>query len=407
MGSTYWIHMDMDAFFASVEIASRPYLKGKPVAVGGSGNSRTVVAAASYAAREYGIHAGMPSVDAFMRCPSIIMIRPDMKKYECVSRHIFDMVKSYAGNITVYSIDECFVEAQDREHALLMANHIRDYVKTRHHITCSAGIADNKLIAKMASDEHKPDGLTVIDDSFAYVGQCHVSDVPGIGRKTTKALAGLGIHYVKDIREYPLYILKKHFNSYAYVLKEIAQGRDSSNILWNIGSELKSVGNTHTMERDVIDKSELGSMLSIIAEHVALRMNDSGVEGNIVTLVIRYSDFATFSRRRKIYTHVRFPEEILFYASQILNSIPLQMSVRLIGISISGLRPVSTQLSFDFQHNEKLETLEHVIIDIKSMFGEWALMRGSSLGMHRREFMHFGGIDARKRNRTNAEGDLG
>lgn len=400
MGNKYWVHVDMDAFFASVEIASRPYLQGKPVAVGGSGNSRTVVAAASYAAREYGIHAGMASVDAFMRCPSIIMIRPDMKKYESVSRHIFDCIKAYAGNITVYSIDECFIESQDREHALHIAHYIRQYVKSKHQITCSAGIARNKLIAKMASDENKPDGLTVIDDAFSYVGQCHVSDVPGIGRKTTKALAGLGIHYVKDIREFPLYILRKHFNSYAYVLKEIAQGRDSSNILWNVSSELKSVGNTHTMEQDVYSKEQLKSMLSIIAEHVALRMNESGVEGNIVRLVVRYSDFATFSKRRKIYRHIHFPEDILLYASQILDSISLQMSVRLIGISVSGLRPVSSQLSFDFSDSRRIETLENVIIDIKSIFGEWALMRGSSIGMHRREFMHFGGIDARKRNRS-------
>ena len=399
MNTKCYLHIDMDAFFASVETASRPYLREKPVAVGGSSGSRTVVAAASYAAREYGIHAGMASIDAFMRCPSIIMIRPDMKKYESVSRHIFERIRAYAGNIQIYSIDECFVQADDIVHALSIAEHIKKYVKENHHITCSIGIAENKLIAKIASDDNKPNGLTVVDNAYDYIGVRPVSDVPGIGRKTTKALSTLGIHYVADIRDYPLYILKKHFKSYAYVLKAISQGRDASNILWNVSGELKSVGNTHTMDMDTMDRDKLKSMLSIISEHIAVRMNESGVEGNIVCLVVRYKDFHTFTKRKKIYRYIRFSEDILIYANSILDSIDLHMGVRLIGISISGMRAVSSQMSFDFTENARINVLEDVIADIKSLYGEWSLMRGSSMAMRRGHFMHFGGIDSRKANK--------
>ena len=260
-------------------------------------------------------------------------------------------------------------------------------------------IAENKLIAKIASDDNKPNGLTVVDNAYDYIGVRPVSDVPGIGRKTTKALSTLGIHYVADIRDYPLYILKKHFKSYAYVFKAISQGRDASNILWNVSGELKSVGNTHTMDMDTMDRDKLKSMLSIISEHIAVRMNESGVEGNIVCLVVRYKDFHTFTKRKKIYRYIRFSEDILIYANSILDSIDLHMGVRLIGISISGMRAVSSQMSFDFTENARINVLEDVIADIKSLYGEWSLMRGSSMAMRRGHFMHFGGIDSRKANK--------
>ncbi len=396
----WYLHIDMDAFFASVEIASRPYLSNKPVAVGGSSNTRSVVAAASYNARKYGIHAGMSSMEASIRCPSIVMIKPDMKKYASVSKQIFKMIKSYTGNVSIYSIDECFVLINgEMEHAGYIAKYIKNRVEQEYKITCSIGIGENKLIAKIASNDNKPNGITLVKNAKQYIRSKHVSDIPGIGRKTTKALAALGIHYVSDIAVYPLYSLKKHFKSYAYVLKEIAEARNASNILWNIESDLKSVGNTHTMDKDIYSLDDLKSMLSIISEHIALRMQESGVEGNIVCLTIRYANFFTFTKRQKIYKYIHFPEDILIYANNILLSIELKMKVRLIGISISGLQPINSQLSFPFSKNEKSENLKKVINDIKLSFGEWSLMRASSLRMRKREFMHFGGIDKRKENK--------
>lgn len=393
--SIFWLHIDMDAFFASVEIASRPYLKGRPVGVGGRSSERTVVAAASYPAREYGIHSGMPSAEAFARCPGIVMIKPDMDKYVSISGKIFSAIEDYCRHIEVYSVDECFVKAVSLEQAEDFARYIRNMVRHDYHITCSVGIGPNRLIAKICSDEHKPDGLTVIDNGYRYIKDKDVSDIPGIGHKTALALSSLGIHYVRDIEAFPLYPLKKRFNSYAYVLKAIANGQDPSNFLWNTTTDIKSVGNTHTMKENTVSMRRLSSMLSIIAEHVALRMRKHNVEGNTVTLTVRYMDFNTFTRRKKIYRYIHSAGDIHSYAVMILRGIDIEKPVRLIGISVSNLRSLSSQMSLDFEDNMKDKEMENTVNRIKDQFGEWSIMKASSMEMTRRPFMHFGGIDKR------------
>lgn len=388
--------MDMDAFFASVEIASRPYLLGKPVAVGGSSNKRTVVAAASYPAREYGIHAGMASAEAFARCPNIIMIEPDMDKYASVSASAFRIIEQTAGNVEIYSIDEGFACINGSLHeAEQTAAMIKARIRNELHVTCSIGIAENKLIAKIASDDNKPDGLTAVPDGRTYIGSKPVQDVPGIGRKTRAALNSMGIYKVEDIRPFPMDVLKRRFKSYAFVLKEISEGSDRSHILWNLDNDIKSVGNTHTLNRDTDSSEELKAMLGIISEHIALRMRDAGMEGSVVCLVLRYSDFFTFSKRRKIYAYIKDPADIHAYACSIFDSIELAQKVRLIGISVSGLRPVSMQMTFPFNDDERMRHFNDTVLDIKDRFGEWAIMKASGLLMQRRGFMHFGGIDRR------------
>ncbi len=248
------------------------------------------------------------------------------------------------------------------------------------------------------SDDNKPDGLTVVENGREYIGSKPVEDVPGIGRKTKAALNALGIYKVEQIRHFPMDVLKRHFKSYAFVLREIAEGSDKSHILWNLDTGIKSVGNTHTLSRDTDSPAELKAMLAIISEHIALRMRDASVEGNIVRLVLRYSDFFTFSKRRKIYRYVRDPADIHIYACEILDSIDLAMKIRLIGISVSGLRPVSMQMAFEFNDNEKMRHFNETVMDIKDRFGEWSIMKASGLLMQRRGFMHFGGIDRRTAN---------
>jgi DNA polymerase-4 len=379
----WFVHIDMDAFFASVELASKPYFAKYPFAVGGSEKSRTVVAAASYKAREYGIRAGMSMFEAFRKCPNLISVEPDMDKYISVSKEIFSIVENIAGNVDIYSVDEGFFFTDSMEAALEMTNMIKTKIKNELKITCSAGIAKNRLVAKMASGENKPDGLTLIEDAYSYIGEKEVGDVVGIGRQTEKHLNGLGIYYVKQIRDYPMNILRRHFNSYAYILREISYGRDSVNMMWNFTDEIKSVGNTHTMEKDTLDRQTLLSLLSILAEHVSFRLKNHNMEGNTLTLVVRYSDFHTFTKQKKIQRHISESNDIQSYSANILNSIDLVFPVRLLGISVSNLRSIGEQMKLDFSSSLR-SPVSAAVDEIREKYGEWAIMKCRSLQIKER-----------------------
>lgn len=374
----WYCHVDMDAFFASVELASKPYFAKFPFAVGGSEKSRTVVSAASYKAREYGIRAGMSMFEAFRKCPNLISVEPDMEKYASISKEIFSIVERIAGNVDIYSVDEGFFHADSMDDALMMAVEIKREIKNNIKITCSAGIAKNKLVAKMASGENKPDGLTLVEDAFSYIGEKRVEDVVGIGRQTTKHLNKLGIYSVKQIRDYPMDILRKHFNSYAFILREVSYGRDSVNMMWNLEDEIKSVGNTHTMEKDTMDRKTLLSLLSILSEHVSFRMKKHNVEGNTVTLTVRYSDFRTFTKQKKVQRHISSPDDIQLYSKIIFDSIEIAMPVRLLGISVSNVRSIGEQMKLDFYSQQKPPIAE-AVDEIRRRHGEWAIMKARSL----------------------------
>ncbi|MGE3063151.1 MAG: DNA polymerase IV [bacterium] len=374
----WFAHIDMDAFFASVELASKPYFAKFPFAVGGSEKSRTVVSAASYKAREYGIKAGMSMFEAYRKCPSLISVEPDMDKYVSISKEIFSIVERIAGNVDIYSVDEGFFHAESMDDAVMMAQEIKKEIKKNLKITCSAGIAKNRLVAKMASGEMKPDGLTLVKDAYSYIGEKRVEDVVGIGRQTTKHLNALGIYYVRQLRDYPMNILKRHFNSYGFILREISYGRDSVNMMWNLEDEIKSVGNTHTMEKDTMDRQTLLSLLSILSEHVSFRMKHHNVEGNVATLTVRYADFHTFTKQKKIQKHISSAEEIGKYSRIIFDTIKFAMPVRLLGISISNLRPIGKQMKLEFSSDSK-PAISNAIDEIREKYGEWAIMKCRSL----------------------------
>ncbi len=392
MHKKWYLHIDMDAFFASVEIASRPYLKGKPVAVGGSIKHRTVITAASYEARKYGIKTGMSSFEAQYKVPFLTIIKPDIKKYESISNSIFNFIKYYFGNIKNFSIDECFTYTYATENEVKnQAKYIKNYIEKHYKITCSIGIGENKLIAKTATKENKPNGITFINNAKVYIENKRVGDIPGIGRKTEKKLHSLGIMYMRDIRKIPLYILKKHFKSYAYVLKEMAIGEDRSNILWNIKRKTHSIGNTRTLENDISNKNELYNVLSVICEHIAFRMSKEQFEGNNIKLIIRYNDFFTFTKSYNLGYYIHSSNDIFHFSKELLNSIQLQKSVRLIGVSLHNLRTKDIQMNLDFYKNNKNEKLLNTINTIKRTYGEWSIVHARSLNANKRKFLKFAG----------------
>ncbi|MDI6700235.1 MAG: DNA polymerase IV [bacterium] len=369
----WWAHLDMDSFFASVEIASRPYYKDLPLAVGGNEHSRTVVASASYKAREYGIKSGMPVYEALNRCPHLIIVNPDMDKYVSVSKEVFGLVENLAGNILPYSIDECFFYSKDKEDIILKSLHIKRIVKEKLKITASCGIADKKIVAKMASDERKPDGFFVVKDSLKYIREKDVGDVPGVGRKLKKKLNSLGVYYVKQLDDIPFPILKKHFKQYAYFLKEVATLKVSDNIF--VYDEVKSVGNTHTFKKDTLKREEILSYISLICQHIEQRLLEEFFEGNRLTLTFRYSNFQTFTKQRKVERYIYSSEDIFKESSKILDSVNLVMPLRLVGVSLGGIRKRGIYEPLPFFENEKDYRLKECINSIKREFGELSIMK--------------------------------
>jgi len=369
----WWAHLDMDSFFASVEIASRPYYKDSPLAVGGNEYSRTVVASASYKAREYGIKSGMPLYEALNRCPHLVIVNPDIEKYISISKDIFGLVENLAGNILPYSIDECFFYSKSKDDIISKSLYIKRIIKEKFKITASCGIADKKIVAKIASDEKKPDGFFVVEDSLKYIREKDVGDVPGIGRKLKKKLNSLGIYYVKQIDDIPFTILRKHFKQYSYFLKEIATLKISDNIF--VYDEVKSVGNTHTFEKDTFKKEEILSYISIISQHMEQRLLEDFFEGNKLTVTFRYSNFQTFTKQKKLERYIYSSEEIFDESSKIFDSVNLVMPLRLVGVSLGGIRKRGVYGSLPFFENEKDCRLKECLNSIKREFGESSIIK--------------------------------
>lgn len=370
----WWAHLDIDSFFASVEIASRPYYKNFPIAVGGSEHSRTVITSASYKAREYGIKAGMPVYEALSRCPHLVVIKPDMDKYISVSKEVFKIVENISGNVSPYSIDECFFCSEKKDDSISKSFMIKNLIKEKLKITASIGISSKKIVAKIASDENKPESFFVVDNPLDYIREKEIEKIPGIGRKIAKKLKSYGIFYVKQIDDIPFYALKKHFKHYAYFLKELTCLKISDDIYKNVDTT-KSVGNTHTFEKDTFDKEKIVSYLSLISKHISKRLSDYFFEGNKITLTLRYSNFQTFTKQQKLERYIYNPEDIFNETKKIFEKINLTMPVRLVGISVGGIRDKNIYQKFSFDEtNEKKERLRELIEMIKNKYGELSIL---------------------------------
>ncbi|MEO0289223.1 MAG: DNA polymerase IV [candidate division WOR-3 bacterium] len=370
----WWAHLDLDSFFASVEIASRPYYRDMPVAVGGSEHSRTVITSASYKAREYGIKAGMPVYEALSKCPYLVVIKPDIEKYLSISKEVFQTVQDIAGNVSPYSIDECFFCSPKKDDLIIESLMIKKIIKEKLKITASCGISTKKIVAKIASDENKPDGFFVVDDPLKYIKDKEIEKVPGIGRKMEKKLKSYGIFYVRQIDEIPFSVLKKNFKHYAYFLKGLTNLKISDDIYRKIDTA-KSVGNTHTFSEDTFDKEKILSYISLISKHIETRLLEDFFEGNRITLTVRYSNFQTFTKQKKLERYIHDWKDIFEETKKIFEKINLTLPVRLVGISIGGIRDrgIYQELSFNevFDKQERLK--EHIEM-IRNKYGESSIL---------------------------------
>jgi DNA polymerase-4 len=333
------IHIDMDAFYASVEQRDNPDLKGKPVAVGGG--HRGVVAAASYEARKFGIRSAMPSVTAKRRCPDIVFVKPRFDVYRQVSHQIRDILADYTDLIEPLSLDEAYLDVTaDRAElgtARATAEDIRRRIREETGLTASAGVSYCKFVAKLASDQNKPDGLCVIppDRAHSYIAALPVSRFHGIGPVTARKLQSLGIHTGADLQERSLAELETRFGSSGRWYWRICRGIDEREV--NPDRPYKSVSAERTFDEDLRDPERLSAELVRIAGYAWDRIERAGVMGRTVTLKVKFADFEIITRSKSFGTLIGRDE--FETAGQVLLAAlhPLSKGIRLLGLGLHNL----------------------------------------------------------------------
>jgi len=379
------LHIDMNAFFASVEQAANPELLGKPIAVTGGGQ-RTVITTSSYEARAFGVKTGMAVWEAKRCCPELIIVVGDNRKYTHTSGEIMKMMLDYTPEVEVFSIDEAFM---DVTHSLSLFNTpeniahlLKARIKHSFGITCSIGIAPNKLLAKLASDMQKPDGLVIIrpEEIPRIMERLPVKELCGIGGKTERQLLLMGIRTCGELGRCDETRLTGKFGILGPRLKQMGQGRDDSPVIpFSQEKAVKSVGHSMTLERDIEKREEILRFLLQLSEMVGRRARRYNVSGKTVTLYVRYADFFTsFGRQTTLKHHINLSDDIYRAALGILDTVALQQPIRLMGVSLSNLKHEAEQLPlFESERKKLCATL--AMDEINSRFGNMAVTFGSLL----------------------------
>lgn len=381
------LHVDMDAFYASIEVRDHPELAGLPVIVGGTPAGRGVVAAASYAARRFGVHSAMPAATALRLCPQAIVLRPRMEHYAQVSEQIGEILLRFTPLIEPLSLDEAFLDVHGTERLFgspaEIARRIKREILSELGLVASVGVAPNKFLAKIASDLRKPDALVVVDPDHVqeFLDPLPVGRLWGVGRVTGGVLESLGFHTIGQVRQMPVESLERHFGQAGAHLWQLAHGIDDRPVVPD--REAKSISHETTFATDVEDLEVLRAWLLELTEHVARRLRRHGLRGRTVHLKIRFADFTTITRSQTLPAPTHVTHEIWRTAAEILTErLPdRRLRVRLIGVGMSGFdHPGQVQRTlFDDEPHRKQTGLDVVADKIKERFGDAALSRGSGL----------------------------
>ncbi len=338
------IHVDMDMFYAAVEIRDRPELRGKPLVVGGRPDSRSVATTASYEARKFGIHSGMSCAQARRLCPQCIFIPPDFRKYQRVSEQIHAIFREYTDLVESVSLDEAYLDVtrnkKNEPSATRLAREIKERIFAATSLTASAGVAANMFVAKIASDARKPDGLCVVrpEQVMAFIRPLPVLKIPGIGRLTDAQLAKLGIRTVADLEQCSLDFLQEHFGRSGRYFFDIARGIDERPVIpWH---ERQSYGCEETFPRDILEKGPLLEFLRECAHRVFTELQEEGKLARTVTLKIKYADFQQVTRRQTFADFLVAPGDVFRAAGELLERTEAgRRPVRLAGISLANFNP--------------------------------------------------------------------
>ncbi|MDQ7010408.1 MAG: DNA polymerase IV [Mariprofundaceae bacterium] len=380
------MHVDMDAFFAAVEVRERPELAGQPVIVGGRTDGRGVVAAASYEARRFGIHSAMPTAQAMRLCPDAVLLRPHPELYARTAREIRAIFARVTPLIEPLSLDEAFLDISDSLRLFGSAEqagrHIRDVIRNELKLSASVGIAPNKFVAKIASDIDKPDGFVVVhaDDVLPFLAPLRVSHLWGVGHVTEKKLSAMGIRTIADLRRCPSDDLRASLGTADERLWQLAHGVDDRPVVPD--HEARYISHETTFARDIADTNLLRACLLQLTEQVAHRLRRQKKEARHIHLKVRFSDYATITRRRTLAHPTDVTTEIWQVVRQLFNRhVPTGTPVRLLGMGVSGLALHALQA--ELFHGEKHKRLRHAdaaVDAINERFGKYAVHRGGLPG---------------------------
>lgn len=388
-------HVDMDAFFASVEVLDDPSLRGKPVIVGG-GSKRGVVSAASYEARAFGVHSAMPLFRARRLCPKGVFLPVRMERYAEISDVVMRCLERFSPLVEQVSIDEAYVDLTGTEHLLgapaAAARRIKETIRAETSLSCSVGLSVSKMLAKIASDRNKPDGLTIVPpaEAASFLAALPVRTVPGIGEKSGEELAKLGIALVGDLKGFAPELLERRFGAFGAWLVEIAAGgADSPVEPW---SDPKSIGAENTLDEDTDDRETVARHLREQADEVGRRLRDEGFRCRTVTLKLKHHDFRQITRSETMAEPTQLGEIVYREAMKLLDGYGLRSKVRLVGVSVSNLEPAAAgdapgQMSLFREpkaDDEKWAKVERAADEIAKRFGPGAVTRGSLLGKGKR-----------------------
>jgi DNA polymerase-4 len=383
------LHVDMDAFYASVEERDRPELVGKPVIIGGTPEGRGVVAAANYVVRKYGVHSAMASSTAKRLCPHAIVLPPRMEYYAEVSEQIREIFLRFTPLVEPLSLDEAFLDVTGSEPlfgtAVTMGQMIKSEISKQLRLVASVGVAPNKFLAKIASDLKKPDGFVVVEPYAVqeFLDPLPVSRLWGVGRVTGAVFDKLGIHTIRDVRNLPQSFLEQHFGEHGAHLWELAQGIDDRRVIPD--RDAKSISHETTFARDIIDLEVLQAWVTELAEQVAWRLRRHKLLGRTIHLKVRFNDFRTITRAQTLAHSTNTTEDIRKAATEmLLQRLPgKRMPVRLLGVGVSGFATtVQRQRMLFDDHHVAQTNLDKATDRIRDQFGMDSLSRASGMLHH-------------------------
>lgn len=382
------LHIDMDAFFASVEQRDDDSLKGRPVIIGADpkeGKGRGVVSTCSYEARKYGVRSAMPISIAYKKCPHGAFLRPDMEKYLSVSTCLESIFYDISPKVEMISVDEAFIDITgavklfggERKLALFL----KERVYKKCGVTASVGIGSSKLIAKVASDYNKPDGLTQVPagDEKMFLADLPIGVLPGIGKKTQINLKAKGYEVISQLQLAKAEDLSFAFGDRSAGIIEYACGIDRRPV--EATNTIKSVSNEYTFDCDTASKSEIMSVLMFLSEKVSYRLRLKGLEGRNIAIKLRGSDFSTYTRQKTLTEKIWSVGDIFEHSQELVLLLLKQkrMKVRLLGVKVAGFEDVSIQADLFETKSEKNVSLDSTVVDIKRKFGFDSILRARTI----------------------------
>jgi DNA polymerase-4 len=387
-------HIDMNAFFASVEQMCNPALRGKPLIIGGDSNGRGVVSTASYEARKYGIDSGMSAIEAKRLCPHAIFLGGDPKKYVYYSLQFLKIYTLFTSSVEPCSIDEAYLDFAETDYdGLDLAEETgmaikREMRKAFPLLTASVGFGPNKYIAKMASSLRKPDGLVILKSRSEFRKEFWPKPVEalwGVGEKTKQHLNKIGIYTVENLANSPEHFLRGHMGENGEGLHSIAWGRDNTPVVpYDEGVDAKSMGHEHTFGSDIDDPVKLEGILLRLCDQVGRRLRKQDCKARTVTVKLRFTDFTTITRQRSFSRYIDDDIEIYRVARALFRENHKGRKLRLLGVSASNLEYSGLSLETLFEELARKKCLMQSIDSVRDKFGENVLVRAGIIGRRRR-----------------------